>query len=155
MQQRDSCQPVALHFYVVISEEPMKKIVTAAALIAALALTGCTAYEVTPGPSVVPAVEPTQGADGGQAWADSKINEWLGSNGARNISALSGPTFYVDSWESPAEGELVVRTMGGAYDKVALGMVASSILHGTGEDMQKITAINEYGKIQATYERLK
>lgn len=133
----------------------MKKNVTSSTLIMALALSGCSAYEVAPGPSVVPAEELAHGTDGGQEWADTKINEWLGANGARNISALSGPTFYVDSWESPAEGELVVRTKGGAYDKVALGMIASSILHGTGEDMQKITAINEYNKIQATYERLK
>lgn len=126
------------------------------ALIAALTLTGCApkALEVAPGPSVMPAVQEISGEDARQAWADEQITDWLSANGARSIDALFYPYSHVDSWESLENGELIVHTKDGAYDEVALGMIASDILHGTSKNMRKVTVVNEFGKLDASYERM-
>lgn len=125
------------------------------ALIAALALTGCApkALEVAPGPSVMPAVQEVSGVDARQAWADDQINKWLSWNGARSIGALLSPFSYVDSWESPQDGELLVRTKNGASDEVSLSMIASDIFKATAQETQKITVINEFGKLESVLER--
>ncbi|MGP9652290.1 hypothetical protein ACT3UA_18295, partial [Glutamicibacter sp. 363] len=124
-------------------------------IIAALALTGCApnALEVAPGPSVMPAAEPVAVEDVRQVWADEQINDWLSYNSASSIEALSAPAYFVDSWESPEEGVLIVRTKDGAHSKVSLSMVASSILTGA-KEVNTITAINEFEKIEATLTRV-
>lgn len=125
------------------------------ALIAAFTLTGCTpkALEVTPGPSVMPAVAPVAAEDARQSWADDQINDWLNFNSAGGIGALRAPASFVDSWESPKEGLLIVHTKGGAYSEVDLGMVASSIFAGA-KDLETVTVINEFGKLDATLTRV-
>lgn len=121
----------------------------------AVSLCACApkALEVTPGPSVMPAVEPVAAEDVRQAWADDQINAWLSYNGARSIEVLRSPANFVDSWDSPEAGVLVVHTKDGAYSEVSLGMVASSIFAGA-KEAETITVINEFGKLEATITRL-
>lgn len=91
----------------------MKKTLFAAALmVAALNVSGCTGGLLAPqaatnaptaGASTSPATDPAAR----QAWADSKMNQWLSSLGARNLDAIAGPFGIVTEYPSPAPGELV------------------------------------------------
>lgn len=130
----------------------MKKLVPTL-VVAALALTACSPapYEVEQIHEVAPISE--NAPDERAQWAQSTVKKWLRANGASSFSELQAPFKYVTSWESPAEGELIIRTSGGAFSKVDLSGIAQNIYRGSSEDLMKITAINEHESSEATYWR--
>jgi PBP1b-binding outer membrane lipoprotein LpoB len=103
-----------------------KLYLSAALLIAALALAGCTttaneALEATSAPpvaiaSVAPATPtPTKTPDPAQAWADGMIENYLAANGAASFKGFfeGSPDREIKSWDSPRAGTLSV-TVGGS-----------------------------------------
>jgi hypothetical protein len=104
------------------------------AAVAAILLTGCTAgteptTDATPTSSApvatstsaatahpamgtVQATTDARGASGsapsGQAWADEKVSQWWDAEGAEDFSEFYHPFNLVESWESPAQGELEI-----------------------------------------------
>lgn len=130
----------------------MKKLFPALA-VAALALTACAPapYEVEQIHEVAPISE--NAPDERAQWAQSTVSQWLRANGAKEFESLPEPFKYVTSWESPTEGELILRTSGGAYTGADLRGISWNILQGAGSDLTKITAVNESGTSEVTYER--
>jgi hypothetical protein len=92
------------------------------AAVAAILLTGCTAgtepataptTSTATAPPAVGKVQATSDARGasdpapsGQAWADAKVAQWWDAEGAEDFSEFYHPFNLIESWESPARGEL-------------------------------------------------
>ncbi|MGL3806157.1 hypothetical protein ACSYDW_08680 [Paeniglutamicibacter sp. R2-26] len=116
----------------------MKKTTLAVALlIGLLGLAGCT---VDPKPDPEAAKR--------QAWADQKINQWLGANNSRNLDQMGDPFDLVKSWESPEEGKLVVYVGFDENGVVDLNIVSNNIVRSVrhmDDDLVSVEAVNDVG----------
>ena len=54
-----------------------------------------------------PAVEKI--ANSGQKWADEKIGLWVKNSGIKSVKGFLPPYNAIDSWESPAPGEILIH----------------------------------------------
>lgn len=120
------------------------------ALVAALALAGCTqAAEITPGPSVAPAVNPSSTDTTGQPWADSQIKKWAKEYKSVGVDDITKDQ-CLKSWSSDDEGTLKVFA-GCKVDEGQLSWISGDILRkGTGDDLQTVIAVNEKTGVEVT-----
>lgn len=67
----------------------------------------------TPSMETVPAAPDARGtpdmATTGKAWADAKVAQWWDAEGAEDFTEFLHPFNLIESWESPALGELVFQ----------------------------------------------
>lgn len=103
-------------------------------LLAALGLAGCSSGSDIAGvpPEVVR-----------QAWADEKIDLWIGESNANGIDELPEPFSHVESWESPAAGVLVVRAGSKDVHQIAQELLRS--IRATGGEIVSVTVVNDSG----------
>ncbi|MGO2051605.1 hypothetical protein ACT3UD_09355 [Glutamicibacter sp. 287] len=156
-----------------MSTEELVKKLAPLPLVVALSLAGCTAYEVTPGPRTMPAVEKGTEANTGstelryyanelttpedpQQWADEKINQYLNGRGARSFAAFKGwtPQHGTIGWESPETGLLVI-TVQDAYwvNLQAAHSYAEAVMSGVGyesPELQRVTLTTQDGSNSVT-----
>lgn len=140
----------------------MKKKTLAAAVLAALALGGCSAgnHSAEPGPSTTASLSPTaaaeiangpangtatsetaeaaEGTNPRQAWADEKINQYLNGNGAHSFRAFPGSVQGdTISWSSPDEGELAIVVENG-WSAADLDSYANLVLLSVGHESPEL-----------------
>ncbi|WP_404290389.1 hypothetical protein [Glutamicibacter arilaitensis] len=145
-------------------------------LVVALLLAGCTAYEVTPGPRTMPALEkgPETNTpstelrfyanelttpEDPQKWADEKINQYLNGQGARSFAEFNGwtPQRGTIDWESPETGLLVI-TLEDAYwvNLQAAHAFAEAVMSGVGyesPELERVILTTQDGSNSVTISR--
>lgn len=146
----------------------MKKTIAAAAMLAALALTGCMPQpaEVSPAPKVT-TLEQQQAIAKNKAdaetWEDSVYNEWLHDEGLKNIQDAVWPVSLVTGYEASADGVITLQVSNEVeyaleptidqYDpNDSLHTIARSMMEVTGgnrPELKKIVAVSENGKYRA------
>lgn len=146
----------------------MKKTARAAALlVAALALAGCTsAAASTPAPVAVEQAAATASSTE-QAWADEKVNQWLGSLGARNFDALEpymgrivshhatkvGTLSLVVGNELAENDEIYEKNLGPANNIWIIGASLMEKVADQSPELKTVTIATEDGKRTETYTR--
>lgn len=111
--------------------------------------------------------DPAASADPRQAWADEKVQAWLDVWSLESVDGLLPPFDLVESWESPAEGELVLHVdpaitatdtvhqqdLGPANDLWMIGAVMMQDTWEVSPDLETITARTSDGARTETYTR--
>ncbi|MDQ0092585.1 hypothetical protein [Paeniglutamicibacter psychrophenolicus] len=103
-------------------------------LLAALGFAGCSSG------SEIAGVPPEVAR---QAWADEKIDQWIGESGANGIDELPAPFSLVESWESPEAGVLVVRARTKDVHQVAQELLRS--IRASGGGIVSVKVVNDAG----------
>ena len=103
-------------------------------LFASLGLVGCSSG------SEIAGVPPEVAR---QAWADEKIDQWIGESGANGIDELPVPFSLVESWESPEAGVLVVRAGTKDVHQVAQELLRS--IRASGGGIVSVKVVNDAG----------
>lgn len=92
--------------------EPTTDVITSASAPIATSTSTPTAFS-TPSMETLPPTPDAQGstdpAPTGQAWADAKVAQWWDAEGAEDFTEFLHPFNLIESWESPALGELVFQ----------------------------------------------
>lgn len=122
------------------------------ALVAALALAGCTAgnpsADATPSPTVTPSATVSAGISSStidapsQDWASEKVNQFLSGNGANSFDAFKGQALgNIDSWNSTEEGVLNVHVSGDSWGKSDLLEIAKSFMASVGYESKDLEQV--------------
>lgn len=135
----------------------MKRISSAVALavIASLALTGCSAGNqsaegapsATSTPSASPSVAPavssaspsateTKKVDAGQAWADDMINLFLNGNSKSSFDKFNKklPHHYIEAWAQESEGVMSVTVSGNKWTQCEMDELAVTVMSTAGHE---------------------
>lgn len=140
----------------------MKKTIAAAAVLAALALTGCStgiqsadampSATTTPSASATvapavssasPSVAETKKVDVGQAWADDMINLFLNGHGAHSFDAFEGQVLGdIQAWKSTEIGHLDIEVGGDSWSKSDLSSVGETFMSGVGFENSELVEVN-------------
>jgi hypothetical protein len=133
----------------------------AALLIAALAITGCSAgaesapeavsattasaetveMAATPEPTATPT--PTKTADPAQAWADDMINLLLNGNSKSSFDDFNDEIahHYIKSWSQESKGALSIVVSGSKWTKCDLDEVGFTVMMTAGWETPELTRV--------------
>lgn len=123
------------------------------ALVAALALAGCTAgnqsADATPSATATPSASATVApasakvANVKQSWADRKVVQFLNGNGANSFSAFKGQALGdIETWDSHEKGNLNLHLKNDSWSKSDLQYIAESFMSSVGyesKDLNEVT----------------
>ncbi|TAP26876.1 hypothetical protein [Arthrobacter sp. S41] len=133
------------------------------ALVAALALAGCTAgnqsADATPSatstPSASASLAPalaaespsatkTKKVDAGQAWADDMINLFLNGNSKSSFDQFNKklPHHYITEWSEESKGILGVTVGGGKWSTKELNILGNTIMFTAGNDTPALKEVH-------------
>lgn len=158
----------------------MKKTIATAAVLAALALTGCTSGNqsatpeptATATPSASEAVSAPASAsasasasesvkasasnaakpDAGQVWADKMINLFLNGNSKSKFADFNDelPHHYITEWGQDSEGVLKVTVKGSKWSEDDLSLLGRTIMSTAGEETESLTRVVVVDDIKST-----
>lgn len=141
----------------------MKTKLAALAVIASLALAGCSAgnqsAEATPSATATPSASPTaapaispaspsatesKAVDADQAWADRMINLFLNGNSKSSFEDFNKdlPHHYIESWKSSNEGTLNLTVAGGPWTSKQLDTLGNTIMFTAGNETEKLIEVH-------------
>ena len=143
----------------------MKKKLAPLALIAALALAGCSSgsqsadtplsARASPSASAITetvtvtakapaAAKETKSADPNQAWADDMINLLLNGNSKSSFEDFNKdlPHHYIESWGSESEGVLSITVSGDDWKSAELDNLGNTVMFTAGNETPGLLEVN-------------
>lgn len=146
----------------------MKKTIAAAAVLATLALTGCSAgnqsAEPTPSPTAAssapatatatpsesaklkpsPSATKSAAADAGQAWADDMINLFLNGNSKSSFDKFnkSLPHHYITKWGQESKGILAITVGEGKWTAADLNKLGNTVMFTAGNETPELKEVH-------------